>query len=835
MLSVLNRCGSSPDLPLHNSLSSVVYSSSKKRQLLTKPNNGQGAGPHFAALQRSRLVPLPINIRTGTLQKRDEEDSTPTITVAQPIETSPGLEMEEKLNYEITIASLKQRLALMEKEATRATKSQHRMEKDLDVLKRTNQSLQSERNHLIKQVEGLENTQRQQRHALDRLSERYSTVYGNLEKLTDVNASTNDPTTTSTLQTVMQTLARENQDLQRKLRVLETRHADDKTIIGNQEKRLKRLRAEMEALQHMQESANEHGTAGPTSSTNDPVSHHKITASHPSQPVLASVVASSSAANTLDDRAYIDPNILKVLEKVDSQFSITNAIQLSSVLKKWFHSCLQVVSSVDLHAVLRIFLQRVCELLHCQHAAVFQVDHIHRRLLGLVSERGAVRWELPLDKGILGHAARHNVICNVHKAYDDPRFYSATDTITNTKSKEVLCIPLTQDLEGLQPTSVFAVLQVWNTTHHKPFSPNDQIIGGLLGIQAGTVLLQTQVSESLQRVNRKVLEIVRMEDELAAKAVSNDGGDAVVSMVLLVRAAQKKCAEILGITKLRVFVLDTDVNRVWHVGSRLEASTSTNAQLVPIRKYAHVQSSLCALLLEDKKPLDTENDQPSVMDSSSCRILLDPTAEPMYNDTVDLKGGAHGLYLAPIRSPWSPTPLGMLQVARSAPRSTFPSDPADVSTDDALTMQLIELFCQVLASLLHHAMALERYEACPSEIQNARLAYLSERLEWLETEYLREQEEAEAEAARMEEHAMSDAFREQRLLQSALRDRDQERSARQEQDQSDSQKDSPLEPVPLISTDSMYAIDLGQAGSAEPEDDEEGGQLGDSPAEDALA
>ncbi|GLE09000.1 hypothetical protein PINS_up020475 [Pythium insidiosum] len=61
--------------------------------------------------------------------------------------------------------------------------------------------------------------------------------------------------------------------------------------------------------------------------------------------------------------------------------------------------------------------------------------------------------------------------------------------------------------------------------------------------------------------------------------------------------------------------------------------------------------------------------------------------------------------------------------------------------EDQLAMQLIALFGDVFSSVLHHAMALQLHETTPIEVRDARLAYLSDRLDELEGEYLREQEE----------------------------------------------------------------------------------------------
>lgn len=421
-------------------------------------------------------------------------------------------------------------------------------------------------------------------------------------------------------------------------------------------------------------------------------------------------------------------------------------------------------------------LKRICELLHCEHAALFQVDHAERKLTGKYSASGDVHWELPLDKGIIGYAARMNALCNVQRAYDDPRFYSSTDTITGIPSRELLCIPLVHELQPGQPHSVFAVLQAWNTTHQKPFTANDQILGSLLTIQAGTVFLQTQVAKTLQKINSKLLKILHMpqkivEDESVSVYVPSESGGVLspssTTAVQLVFNAQTKLSECLGVKKLKIFVLDAEVMKIWHVGSEVDV----NGQRVLVRKYSNVLSSLCGLVLK----------------SASGLILEDPTSEATFNDTVDLKGGAGGMYLVPTMSPWESTPLGMIQVARSA-KSSFHAlpgvDPGFTATiakekqsaqasDDVLTMDLLDVFARVFAGLLHHVKAQQLYDTCPKEIQEARLAYLTDRLDCLESEYAKEQEEADEEEARLERTLAATAMMEQRILESAQRERTQ--------------------------------------------------------------
>ncbi|KAG6574369.1 cGMP-dependent 3' [Phytophthora cinnamomi] len=369
--------------------------------------------------------------------------------------------LQEKMRQDAqTIASLKQRLVLLEREVSASTKYRHLSEKQLAQLSLETQRLQGEKTQQQARIDELDKTVLRQRHEYDKLAARYTAVYANLQKLLEQQQNPSDK---SAQQSALQALARENQDFLRKFRVLEARHAEDKTLTSNQEKKIKRLKAEIEALQHMHDAKTREDDLDESSSDTDQVSrltrpkkrtdsdiNHggrpssasstaSITSSTPRRavsPVRVQVVQNAALGTashlvTAEAYQYIDPNILKVLEKVDSQFSITNAINLSVVLKKWLNSCVHIVCSTHLPTVLQTMLKRMCELLHCEHVALFTVDYATRKLVASSSERGPVRWELPLDKGIAGYAARQNVLCNVHDANDDPRFFSSTDSITD--------------------------------------------------------------------------------------------------------------------------------------------------------------------------------------------------------------------------------------------------------------------------------------------------------------------------------------------------------------------------------------------------------------------
>ncbi|GMF33596.1 unnamed protein product [Phytophthora lilii] len=383
-LSILNRCGTAPDLPMYSPLSASVYSSSKKRSM---QSNNNGSSPHLATIQRSRLTPLPNNVCApvvkpdpflDNLDEMDTRQSTLAVSEDLSIVSLKAKDplLQEKMRHDAqTIASLKQRLMALEREVSASTKYRHMTEKQIAQLSLENQRLQTEKIQQQSRIDELDKTVLRQRHEYDKLAARYASVYANLQKLVDQQQNASDK---SAQQSALQALARENQDFL-------PRHVEDKTLTFNQEKKIKRLKAEIEALQHMHDAKNRDGDYEESASDTDQVSslnkskkrtdgeaNHvgrpgsasssvSITSSTPRragssarvQVAQASPVGTASHLVTAEAYQYIDPNILKVLEKVDSQFSITNAINLSVVLKKWLNSCVHTVCSTHLPTVLQ--------------------------------------------------------------------------------------------------------------------------------------------------------------------------------------------------------------------------------------------------------------------------------------------------------------------------------------------------------------------------------------------------------------------------------------------------------------------------------------------------
>lgn len=219
-LSILNRCGSAPDLPLHSSQSTTVYSSSKKRlQRATAVN-----GSHQVALQRSRLTPLPIDIRTGTLKRslHDLDGAKETREYKDPLESPTNNEnptilalTEQILENEGVIAAMRQRFAEIERDRAANVGYRNAVDKQNQQLRQENQQLQSDKTAQQRRIEELTQQLQKLHHKLDKLSNRYASVYTGLQKLSEKNPAPSE----SSVHTVLQTLVRENQELHRKVRV----------------------------------------------------------------------------------------------------------------------------------------------------------------------------------------------------------------------------------------------------------------------------------------------------------------------------------------------------------------------------------------------------------------------------------------------------------------------------------------------------------------------------------------------------------------------------------------------------------------------------------------
>ncbi|RHY89201.1 hypothetical protein DYB35_009704 [Aphanomyces astaci] len=465
----------------------------------------------------------------------------------------------------------------------------------------------------------------------------------------------------------------------------------DKRSLVNSEKKLKAIKMELESIEHMQMTQAKPAIDGGVDRTSNVVATNCNTSlassssvSTPSPNSAAVVVVNEAdphAAMSSILEQYIDPNILRILHKVDSQFSISNAINLSSTMKRWLHSCHSINTSVDIRVVLEEYvplMKKVCAVLQCDHAAVFVQLSNPRKLICRCTNAGeANNVEVPCDKGIVSHVLKSGTPCNIAHAYDDPRFYSPQDNSTGITTKDVMCVPIFD---------------------HK----NDAI---------AVLRLETVLETS----HTKLLRLHDMPRQLALEAVPHVDN---VSLIRFALATERQFHQILGVTKFKMFLIDppnddihvttststtssnstTAGGLMWCVGKTLDSSCDTTF----FRQYYKLSSGLCGLAIYHPKGL----------------TIPDPLTHAKYNGAIDLTNAGHGLYIVPILSLWG-KPLGVLQVGRTVVPLAKGGPKVEMlekqAANHALKLHLIALFAQSIAGILHDLMAHEMLIKCPDE------------------------------------------------------------------------------------------------------------------------
>ncbi|EQC39132.1 hypothetical protein, variant [Saprolegnia diclina VS20] len=622
----LNRIGSTPVLPLQSAPGTHAFSSSKKR-----------------------LFP----------------SSSPKLTPLTPPQMS-----SEKASSALDkqVQSLQATILHLEKELSDAHRTLQKERKHKTQLVAENAALREHVDALTQRVADEREITTHQKKAFAKLSQKYVSVNESFHKLASAPSH-------ETIKTVLATLARENQEHERRVRVLEAQHADDKKSLANAEKRVKLVKAELEAIEHMQMTQQ-----APSTDLTDAKSNiHAMDLSDVGN--LAPDDASRTVAAMIEH--YIDPNLMRILHKVDSQFSISNAINLSTTMKRWLHACQSIHVSLDIGVVLEELLKKVVSVLQCEHAALFQLHG--KKLICRCTNFGVTNLEIPADKGIVSYVLSSKTPCNLASAYDDPRFYSPQDNVTGITTRDIVCVPI---LDGRH--DVLAVLRACNTTHYKGFSPNDEIVLSLFAVQAGILLEQFQMDDKLQASQTKLLRLHEMPRPLVSESVPSL---ASMSLIRFVLATERKFHDILGATKFKMFVLDdgpessssstngSATAMMWCVGTTLDPSCDTKH----FRQYYKLSSGLCGVAIAHPRGLTVPT----------------PFAHPKYNGAVDLNNLAHGLYVVPITSYWGKL-LGVLQVARSATLAQGPKREVaqQQSADDDLRLHLLCIFAQTVALAL---------------------------------------------------------------------------------------------------------------------------------------
>uniref|UniRef100_B8HL03 Putative phytochrome sensor protein n=1 Tax=Cyanothece sp. (strain PCC 7425 / ATCC 29141) TaxID=395961 RepID=B8HL03_CYAP4 len=188
------------------------------------------------------------------------------------------------------------------------------------------------------------------------------------------------------------------------------------------------------------------------------------------------------------DKLLVDiKNMMATIKNVDQEELETRIEKLSTQqfsnfleqLNKEFEQFLQVVELLNekalgskLEAIIQAVSARIAYSLKAELATVFIVDTQNQRLWSK-NARGLdgkpLDINMPINAGIAGHVATTGELVNIPDAYADARFNRKIDQNTGYKTRNILCMPLTND-QG----QVFAVVQILNKKGKQPFSTKDE-------------------------------------------------------------------------------------------------------------------------------------------------------------------------------------------------------------------------------------------------------------------------------------------------------------------------------------------------------------------------
>lgn len=306
---------STPKLPSSNVTSEFVYASMKKRA------------------ERNILGVYPLE---GKLKPLNDA------LLSRKLASSTSLELDSTADKDHLILSLQKRIIKLEDEL-------HHTRRYIGTMEKKNEQLRSRRvfveNTLRERqilLQELGQNARMKQIQVDKLSNRCAAANEKLLMLTSTCASNGENNMTMEQQmTLIKTLSKENHDFDRKLRNFEQRYRQDKTRIATQERLISDLHDKLESLQ-VEPSGN--GEALVPKERNEEV---QIASGN------SKMHFSSSCKKILQSGQHIDSRMLSILEKTDPHDSLSSALQLAVLLKKWLQSCMDLPCSLDVSKMMQ--------------------------------------------------------------------------------------------------------------------------------------------------------------------------------------------------------------------------------------------------------------------------------------------------------------------------------------------------------------------------------------------------------------------------------------------------------------------------------------------------
>jgi putative nucleotidyltransferase with HDIG domain len=163
-----------------------------------------------------------------------------------------------------------------------------------------------------------------------------------------------------------------------------------------------------------------------------------------------------------------------------------------------------LMSVTDLTALLQLMAEATRELLACDRATIFIVDHDRGELWSRIA-LGTGEIRIPIGTGIAGTVAQTGDVINIPDAYADPRFNPEPDQQSGYQTKSLLTFPMT-GREG----RVIGVFQAVNKHGGGPFTTADEDTLASLAASAAVAVENAHLVAEQKQLWRTLIETLAM-------------------------------------------------------------------------------------------------------------------------------------------------------------------------------------------------------------------------------------------------------------------------------------------------------------------------------------
>jgi len=227
--------------------------------------------------------------------------------------------------------------------------------------------------------------------------------------------------------------------------------------------------------------------------------------------ILTAGEVSRSAATLSDAMRQVEGGML------DLDLQITSTDEYADLFRGFNHmirglreevKLLEVTQGLAGELNLDILIQRImsaaCDLLDCERATLFVYDPKTNELWSRYAaglHAGEIR--IPSHAGIAGTTFTHGVVENIPDVYADPRFDQEVDRATGYRTRNILCMPITN-----KAGSRIGVTEVLNKKSGAAFGSRDEVRLGAFTAQIAVLLENAQLFDevlSVKNYNENIL------------------------------------------------------------------------------------------------------------------------------------------------------------------------------------------------------------------------------------------------------------------------------------------------------------------------------------------